>query len=140
MKYYWISAENKLTQLDSSIYEKWVASNNPKAEYYTPISDPPGTDYYYDGSEWIQYPSLPVPPLTGVQFLSRFTDEELLAIEVLRTTAPDVETRAILTIYKESWIPATDIDVSDSRTLQRMTRLVELGLLTELRKNEILSI
>jgi len=139
MNYYWISTEQKVTQLDSATYEMWVETNNPKANYYTPIPDQPGYDYYYDGSEWMQYPPPPPPPLSRLGFLSRFTDNELIGIEIARQTAPTVEMRATLTVLKESWLAANDIDVTDSRTIQGVGLLVQMNLLTEARMLEILT-
>jgi len=138
MNYYWIPTEQKVTQLNADTYDMWVSTGNPKANYYIPIPDQPGYDYYYDGSEWMQYPPPPPPPLSRLGFLSRFTDAELIGIEVARQTAPTVEVRATLTVLKESWLAANDIDVTDPRTIQGMGLLVQLGLLTEARMIEIL--
>jgi hypothetical protein len=139
MNYYWIPTEHKVTQLDPTLYETWVTTNNPKAQYYTPIDQPPGYDYYYDGTQWVQYPPPPPPPLTRLGFMSRFTDAELVGIEVARQTAPDVQVRATLTVLKESWMAATEVDVTDPRTQQGVGLLVQLGLLTESRMVDILT-
>ena len=138
MNYYWIPTEHKVVQLDATLYQTWVETNNPKANYYTPIPTPPASDYYYDGNEWVQYPPSPPPPLTRLAFLSRFTDEELVGIEVARQSAPTVEMRATLTVLKESWLAANEIDVTDPRTQQGVSILVQMGLLTQARMNQIL--
>ena len=139
MNYYWIPTEQQVIQLDPTLYQMWVDTDNPKATYYVPIPNPPGPNYYYDGTQWVQIPPPPPPPLTRLGFLSRFTDEELVGIEVARQSAPTVEARATLTVLKESWLAANDIDVNDPRTQQGVGILVTMGLLTEARKNQILT-
>jgi hypothetical protein len=138
MNYYWIATEQRITQLDPATYEMWVTTDNPKKDYYTPIAPPPAPDYYYDGTQWVQYPPPPPPPLTRLGFMSRFTDAELVGIEVARQSAPEVEVRATLTVLKESWMAATEVDVTDPRTQQGVALLVQMGLLTEERMHEIL--
>jgi hypothetical protein len=138
MNYYWIASQQRITQLDPTTYEMWVTTNNPKKDYYTPIAPPPAPDYYYDGTQWVQYPPPPPPPLTRLGFMSRFTDAELVGIEVARQSAPDVQVRATLTVLKESWMAATEVDVTDPRTQQGVALLVQMGLLTEERMHQIL--
>jgi hypothetical protein len=137
MAYFWVASEQKVTQLDAALYAGWVATNNPKAAYYTPIADPPGADYYYDGTQWVQYPPPPPPPLTRLGFMSRFTDAELVGIELARMNGDDVQ-RATLTVLKESWMAAGEVDVTDPRTQQGVGLLVQAGLLTAARAAEIL--
>lgn len=139
MAYYWIVAEQKVVQLDPALYAQWVADGNPKAQYYTPIPDPPGPNYYYDGSAWVPYPPPPPEPLTRLGFLSRFTVEELVGIEVARQTAPEVQQRATLAVLKESWLAANDVDVADPRTIDGVELLVTMGLLTAERAAVILA-
>jgi len=139
MNYYWIASQQRITQLDAATYEMWVTTDNPKKDYYTPIDPPPAPDYYYDGTQWVQYPPPPPPPLTRLGFMSRFTDAELVGIEVARQSAPEVEVRATLTVLKESWIAATEVDVTDPRTQQGVALLVQMGLLTESRMVDILT-
>jgi len=139
MNYYWIASQQRITQLDPATYEMWVTTDNPKKDYYTPIDPPPAPDYYYDGTQWVQYPPPPPPPLTRLGFMSRFTDAELVGIEVARQSAPEVEVRATLTVLKESWIAATEVDVTDPRTQQGVALLVQMGLLTESRMVDILT-
>jgi hypothetical protein len=128
-----------VVQIDAALYAEWVETSNPKADYYTPIADPPGPDWYYDGSAWVQYPPPPPPPLTRLGFMSRFTDAELIGIEVARMTAPDVTQRATLTVLKESWMAATEVDVTDPRTQQGVGLLVQAGLLTAERAAQVLA-
>jgi hypothetical protein len=58
---------------------------------------------------------------------------------VARQTAPEVEVRATLTVLKESWMAATEVDVTDPRTQQGVALLVQMGLLTESRMVDILT-
>jgi hypothetical protein len=139
MNYYWIASEQQTVQLDPALYQMWVDTDNPKKDYYTPIAPPPGPDYYYNGTAWVQYPPPPPPPLTRLGFMSRFTDAELVGIEVARQTAPDIQVRATLTVLKESWMAATIVDVTDPRTQQGVQLLVQMGLLAEARVPEILA-
>lgn len=139
MAYYWIPTEQRVRQLDAALYAEWVATGNPKADYYTPIADPPGPNYYYDGTAWVAYPPPPPPPLTRLGFMSRFTDAELVSIELARMSGDDVQ-RATLTVLKESWMAATEVDVTDSRTQQGVGLLVQVGLLTPERAAVILEV
>ena len=140
MAYFWAPSEQRVVQIDAALYAEWVETSNPKAAYYTPIADPPGPDWYYDGSAWVQYPPPPPPPLTRLGFMSRFTDAELVGIEVARMTAPDVTQRATLAVLKESWMAATEVDVGDPRTQQGVGMLVQAGLLTAERAAQILEV
>ena len=140
MAYFWAPSEQRVVQIDAALYAEWVETANPKADYYTPIADPPGPDWYYDGSAWVQYPPPPPPPLTRLGFMSRFTDAELVGIEVARMTAPDVTQRAMLAVLKESWMAATEVDVGDPRTQQGVGMLVQAGLLTAERAAQILEV
>jgi hypothetical protein len=140
MAYFWASSEQRVVQIDAALYAEWVETSNPKADYYTPIDPPPGPDWYYNGSAWVQYPPSPPPPLTRLGFMARFTDAELVSIEVARMTAPDVTQRAMLTVLKESWMAATEVDVTDPRTQQGVQLLVGSGLLTPERASVILSV
>jgi hypothetical protein len=137
--YFWAPSEQRVTQIDAALYAEWVETANPKADYYTPIADPPGPDWYYNGSAWVQYPPPPPPPLTRLGFMSRFTDAELVGIEVARMTAPDVTQRAMLAVLKESWMAATEVDVGDPRTQQGVGMLVQAGLLTAERAAQVLT-
>jgi hypothetical protein len=79
-----------------------------------------------------------VPMLTRLGFMSRFTDAELIGIEMARMSGDDVQ-RATLTVLKESWMAATEVDVTDPRTQQGVGLLVQAGLLTSERAALILA-
>lgn len=141
MAYFYDLINFCVTQFDADTYAMWVATSNPKAQQFEPIPDPPGPNYYWDQvtQQWVAYPPPPPPPLSRLGFLSRFTDAELVGIEVARQTAPDVTQRATLAVLKESWLAANDIDVTDARTIQGVQVLVTAGLLTAARAAEILT-
>jgi hypothetical protein len=71
--------------------------------------------------------------------LSRFEVAELVGIEVARQTASQVQQRATLAVLKESWMAANDIDVTDQRTIDGVTMLVTMSLLTAERAAVILA-
>ena len=125
--------------IDDALYAQWVADGNPKADWWVLIPDPPTPNASWDGTQWVVPPPPPPPPLSRLGFLSRFTDQELVNIEVARQTAASVTDRATLTVLKESWMAANDIDVTDPRTIQGVGILVQAGLLTQARADEILA-
>jgi hypothetical protein len=79
-----------------------------------------------------------VPPLTRLGFMSRFTDAELVGIELARMNGDDTQ-RATLTVLKESWMAATEVDVTDPRTQMGVGLLVQAGLLSPERAAVILA-
>lgn len=66
MTYFWIATESRVTELDAAVYAAWQAAGNPKAAYYTPIADPPGPGYTFDGTDWV------APPVYVPQQVTRF--------------------------------------------------------------------
>ena len=64
--YFWVKAESRVTQIDTAVYAQWQETGNPKANYYTLISDPPGPGYTYNGTEWV------APPVYTPQEVTRF--------------------------------------------------------------------
>lgn len=93
MAYYYIQSESKVVQLDAALYAEWVANNNPKANYYTPIPDPPGPGYTYDGSQWVAPPPPPVPyQVTAFQARAALYNANLLATVEAAVAASTDET------------------------------------------------
>ena len=78
-------------------------------------------------------PSILDDPITcsPYEFLQRFTQAERIAIE----SSTDVYVKDFSTFLKA----AHEVDFDDSNTLAGMAYLVSLGLLTEERKNKILT-
>lgn len=52
MSWYYNAATGEAKQLDDALYAAWVAANNPKADAYALIPDPPASNAHYDGSQW----------------------------------------------------------------------------------------
>lgn len=77
--------------------------------------------------------------VSKLQFRSRFTLNELAAIEVARDTGT-VQVKAALNVLKDNLMAASDIDLADARTIQGIQMLVSFGLLTSQRATEILTV
>lgn len=58
---FFFNPQTGVVQIDSEVYDSWLATGNPKADYYQPIPDRPGSQHYWDGNQWLQPP--PLPPL-----------------------------------------------------------------------------
>ena len=68
-----------------------------------------------------------------LEFLSKFTEQEQIA--VVQATLSSAQ----LKLWYDKMLAASFIDLSDPRTVGGLTALVSFGLLTEARKNEILT-
>lgn len=90
-------------------------------------------------SYWITPPVPPEPPvvyksiLTPLEFLNRFTDEEALTIISLSKTTPSVE------LWWIKYNKAQDIDLDDPQTIDGVTSLETVGILSPGRAVEILT-
>lgn len=62
---YYVSNTGELKQIDDATYAAWQASNNPKANAYTLIPDPPSPQHRWDGTEWVAPPVYVPPPVTA---------------------------------------------------------------------------
>lgn len=51
-----------VVEIDSAVYDSWVAVDNPKADYYRPIPDQPSPQHYWDGEQWLSPPPPPPTP------------------------------------------------------------------------------
>jgi hypothetical protein len=74
-----------------------------------------------------------------LQFRSRFTLQELVAIEVMRLNDPDATIRATLTVLADNMAVADEINITDPRTIYGLGVLQSFGLLTSQRVTEILT-
>lgn len=92
MAYYYIQSESKVVQLDAALYAQWVANGNPKASYYTPIPDPPGPGYTYDGTQWVAPPVYIPQQVTAFQARAALYNANLLATVEAAVTASTEET------------------------------------------------
>lgn len=90
MGFYYIPAESRVTELDDALYASWVAAGNPKAGYYTPIPDPPGPGYSYDGTEWVAPPPYIPQQITPYQGKAQLLTEGMLSdVEAIVSTSTD---------------------------------------------------
>jgi hypothetical protein len=100
----------------------WVSLNSTKVTEIT--SD--------DVAIWIANLT-PKQPLTKLEFRSRFTFEELVAIEVA------AETDAMIRVLNQNQAVADFIDITDARTIAGINLLVSKTLITQERADAILA-
>jgi hypothetical protein len=77
--------------------------------------------------------------LTRLEFRWRYTLAEQIAIETAMTTHADATVRATLRVLAASLAEATEIDVTDPRTVQGVQYHAALGLIAAERVAEILA-
>lgn len=113
---------------------------------------PVGPGYFYVNGEFARPVSLDPPPppnhlspfsmtkMSKFQFRKRFTMEELLKFDNPELYLPNltVEQKALVNTLKSSFEAATEIDLTDDVLKYGMNLMVQWGLLTEERKNQIL--
>ena len=68
--------------------------------------------------------------ISPLKFLDRFTSNEISAIES--------STNIYAIVFKNMLATAQVVELDDNRTMQGMAKLVDIGLISEERKNEIL--
>ena len=120
MGYYWIAAESKVTQLDNALYAQWVANGNPKASYYTPIADPPGPGYTYNGTAWVAPPVYIPQQVTAFQARAALYNAGLLATVEAAVAASTDE------VLKLAWGHALHFD-RNSPTIAAMAAALGLS-------------
>lgn len=138
-------------QIDDSLYQHWVSSNNPKKDAYliVVLSQPPVVstneiaeyDFAINANSVDQVWTIrnkTVEELrktwTSYQFLLRFTQQERIAY---RNAA---KTDEMVADFLNLATAAQEIVNDDPMTLAGMSYLVQIGILTEQRKNEILDL
>jgi len=101
---------------------------------------PPSYPYEWSpvAVDWV-IPSVPAPRLSRLAFRTRYTLAEQIAITRAETEAPDLTMRATLTILRQSLSDATDVDVTDPRTIMAVEYYATVGLLAPSRVAEILA-
>ncbi len=136
--------------MDPALRAGWVATGNPKADAYRPVTTDPVPPYdaarqtvdayYVVGPDDVRK-RWNVRPLTAdelrkvwspLEFLARFTDSELADIESAREVNADVQA------FYRSALAAQEIVSDDARTLAGMSLLVVMGLVTQSRASEII--
>lgn len=140
----------RLADIDPAAHAEWVAIGNPKAQAYRPVLTSPLPSF--DPVTHLAVETMTVEPSrvvrgwtvraktpderrhvwTAYQFLSRFTDSELLAIRSRSQT--DAVTWKFLTFATA----AQEVISDDPMTVAGMDYLVSVGILTASRKAEIL--
>lgn len=89
MSYYY-NANEGVRQLDDAVYAAWVASGNPKANYYAKIPDPPAPGYRFDGTEWVAPPVYKPQQVTAYQARAALLAANLLDdVEAAVSVSPD---------------------------------------------------
>jgi len=77
--------------------------------------------------------------LTRLEFRWRYTLAEQIAIDTATTSDPDATVRSTLRVLAASLAEATEIDVTDPRTVQGVQYHASLGLIAPSRVAEILA-
>ena len=101
---------------------------------------PPSPPYVWSASaiNWV-LSTVTTPRLSRLAFRTRYTLAEQIAITRAETEAPDPDMRATLTILRQSLSDATDVDVTDPRTVMAVNYYATVGLLAPSRVAEILA-
>ena len=101
---------------------------------------PPPLPYVWSPSalEWVVPASTP-RKLSRLEFRWRYTLAEQVAIEVAEREHPDTTVRATLAVLRMSLSEATDIDVTDPRTVAGVQYHASVGLIQAGRVAEILA-
>lgn len=66
MAYYYRADTHEVREMDHAVIEAWADADNPKAEAWALIPDPPSPQHRWDGSQWV------APPVYVPQIVSRF--------------------------------------------------------------------
>jgi hypothetical protein len=102
---------------------------------------PPPKPYVWDpgARDWVIPTPAPVDVLSRLQFRWRYTLAEQVAVSAAEASHPSAEVRATLRVLRESLQEASEIRLSDPRTIAGVQYHVQLGLLTAERATEILT-
>ncbi len=141
----------EIKDISPTLHAQWVASGNPKAQSYLPIVNDPNPLYdptiqvvesYFVIEAGRVRRAWTVRPKTAderrviwtsYEFLSRFTPTERAAIRTGSMSDP------VLADFLMMSQAAQEVVSDDPVTVAGMNYLVSVGVLTESRKNEILS-
>jgi hypothetical protein len=101
---------------------------------------PPPLPYVWSPTalDWV-VPADPTRKLTRLEFRWRYTLAEQVAVEVAEREHADATVRATLAILRMSLAEATEIDVTDPRTVQGVQYHASIGLIAPTRVAEILA-
>lgn len=141
----------EIVELDPAVHAAWVASGNPKASVFLPVVTDPIPAYdqttqavvasYLVGvtivtRKWVIRALTPDErrkTWTSYEFLQRFTAQERAEVRSRSVSDP------ILADFLMLCTAAQEVVSDDPVTVQAMNYLVSIGVLTESRKNQILS-
>lgn len=114
-----------------SVVQEW----HPNLPGFEPMSKEVATSLAEEQRVRMESGTEPEPRgITKLEFMSRFTDEELVAIYAMAKTIPQIE------LWLEKVKMATgDVVMSDPRTISGVNGLEALGLIGEGRSREILA-
>lgn len=101
---------------------------------------PPPLPYVWnpEALDWV-VPADPTRKLTRLEFRWRYTLAEQVALEVAEREHVDVTVRATLAILRMSLAEATEVDVTDPRTIQGVQYHASIGCIAPSRVAEILA-
>lgn len=138
MTYYKID-DFTLHEISLATYARWVADGNSKAKRYAPLPHPPEFDPATHTCEWGQgewvVSKIPQPTRrvwqTAADFWASFTLPEQVAV-----SASDIPAVRALVVSLSVW--QAEMWSDDARVQAGFHALIQSGLLTEERANEIL--
>jgi hypothetical protein len=142
----------RVVDMDPALHASWVATDNPKARCFLPVIEgpkpphDPDTEVLYDtitvslsgtaDRTWRVRAKTPDElrrVWSSLEFLDRFTDAELEAIEQGRTSDS-----VVAAIYRQA-MAAQEVVSDDPRTVGALQYLVSIGVLTQSRAAAILA-
>jgi len=102
---------------------------------------PPPLPYVWSPTarDWVVPTPAPVDQMSRLAFRWRYTLAEQVGIAVAEETDEDASVRGTLRVLRESMAEATDIRLSDPRTIAGVQYHASLGLITAERATEILT-
>jgi hypothetical protein len=145
IKKYYHTETFQIVDIEESVYDSWVSSNNRKAQIYQPL--PPQPSYNedtqrveWDDTGWVVINLTPEEIAAKTRkvwkdkadFWNEFSNSEKLAI--MDSTIPDIRLldRQLVVWSGEIWS-------DDARVLNGLDALVTAAIITNQRKAEILS-
>lgn len=121
MSYYISTTTGEVKVIDDSIFADWVSKNNPKAEAYTKIADPPSPNAQWDGTKWIE------PPPYIPQVVSRFQAKAaLLQAGLLTQVESLIASPSTDPLVKLAWSEAVEF-YRTSPTILSLAEMLDLS-------------
>jgi hypothetical protein len=80
MGYYYHAdpAPSDVRVLDDALYAEWVATGNPKAQWWVLIPDPPSPNAQWNGTAWVEPPPYVPQEITRLQGMMALQNAGLL--------------------------------------------------------------